>query len=276
VKASDATGRLDDGRSAWATTYRIRFDEAGPDGLLRTSGFMRYAQDLAWQHSSDLGFGRAWYAERGLTWLVRAAELVITRAPEMGTPIRARTAIVGIRRVFARRRGEFLLEDGTPAGWVHTDWVLIDARGALTRIPSIFPDTFGGAELMGSVGRIPLPPTPDDAVHRRFDVRPHELDPMDHANNAVYLDWLEEAILDASPDGDGAAAIAARPRHYRLEFAMAAAAGAEIETSAWADEGGWSQRVIDATMGTDLFRARLEPGDGGDHAGARNDEEERP
>ena len=99
-------------------------------GVLRTSGFMRYAQDLAWQHSADLGFGRAWYAERGLTWLVRAAELVVLAAPEMGTTIAARTAIVGIRRVFARRRGEFLLADGTPAGWVHTDWVLIDARGA--------------------------------------------------------------------------------------------------------------------------------------------------
>ena len=36
---------------------------------------MRYAQDLAWQHSTDLGFGREWYAEHGLTWLVRAAEL---------------------------------------------------------------------------------------------------------------------------------------------------------------------------------------------------------
>ncbi|HYX10660.1 MAG TPA: acyl-ACP thioesterase domain-containing protein, partial [Candidatus Acidoferrum sp.] len=131
-----AAGDLAHDRSTWQTTYRIRFDEAGPDGLLRTSGFMRYAQDLAWQHSSELGFGRAWYAERGLTWLVRAAELVIIRAPEMGTTIAAHTAIVGIRRVFARRRGEFLLADGTPAGWVNTDWVLIDARGALTRIPS--------------------------------------------------------------------------------------------------------------------------------------------
>ena len=33
--------------TSWATSYRVRFDEAGPDGVLRTSGFMRYAQDLA-------------------------------------------------------------------------------------------------------------------------------------------------------------------------------------------------------------------------------------
>ena len=47
--------------------YRVRFDEAGPDGHLRTSGLMRYAQDVAWQHSAALGFGRDWYLERGLT-----------------------------------------------------------------------------------------------------------------------------------------------------------------------------------------------------------------
>jgi acyl-CoA thioester hydrolase len=246
-------------QSTWQTSYRVRFDEAGPDGLLRTSGFMRYAQDLAWQHSADLGFGRAWYAERGLTWLVRAAELVITAAPEMGTVITARTAIVGIRRVFARRRGEFILADGTPAGWVHTDWVLIDARGALTRIPAIFPEVFGGAELTASVGRIPLPPTPPDAVHRRFAVRPHELDPMDHANNAVYLDWLEEAMIAARPDRP-ADTIAAVPRRYRMEYALAVEAGADLDGAAWPDRAGWSYRLTGADGAVDRFRATVVSG----------------
>ncbi|HEX2754592.1 MAG TPA: acyl-ACP thioesterase domain-containing protein [Candidatus Limnocylindrales bacterium] len=273
MTTTERPGLLDDGRSTWQTTYRVRFDEAGPDGVLRTSGFMRYAQDLAWQHSADLGFGRAWYAERGLTWLVRAAELVITAAPEMGSTITARTAIVGIRRVFARRRGEFRLADGTPAGWVHTDWVLIDARGALTRIPSIFPEAFGGTEVMGAVGRIPLPPTSREAVHRRFAVRPHELDPMDHANNAVYLDWLEEAILDAAGDRDGRAAARDLPRRYRMEFALAVEAGAELDGAAWRDDDGWSYRLAGADGGADRFRARMATGPAA-VAAAANDTEE--
>jgi acyl-ACP thioesterase len=273
VKASDATGLLDDGRSAWQTTYRIRFDEAGPDGRLRTSGFMRYAQDLAWQHSADLGFGRAWYADRGLTWLVRAAELVIEVAPEMGSVLTARTAIVGIRRVFARRRGEFLLADGTPAGWVHTDWVLIDARGALTRIPSIFPETFGGAELMGSVGRIPLPPTPAAAVHRRFAVRPHELDPMDHANNAVYLDWLEEGIVAAADPAEVQGLLSDVPRRYRMEYALAVEAGAKLDGAAWHDDSGWSYRLTGADEGEDRFRARIATGPVAAYPGTVTEEE---
>ena len=136
--------------------YRVRFDEAGPDGQLRTSGFMRYAQDLAWLHSTALGFGREWYAERGLTWLVRAAELVVLAPVPMGATIGARTRswdfrvrspawIVPPRRRIAGRVGS-------------TPLVLIHARGALT------------------------------ASHRSSR-RPHG-----HAKNAIYLDWLEESL----------------------------------------------------------------------------------
>ncbi len=44
--------------------YRVRFDEADASGLLRPSGLLRYAQDMAWRHSEVAGFGREWYAER--------------------------------------------------------------------------------------------------------------------------------------------------------------------------------------------------------------------
>jgi acyl-ACP thioesterase len=245
-------------RSVHDAVYRVRFDEAGPDGRLRTSGFMRYAQDLAWLHSTALGFGREWYAARGLTWLVRAAELVVLAPVPMGRDVAARTEVVGIRRVWARRRGTFRIEDGSRGGSVNTDWVLIDGRGALTRIPPVFTEMFGGDDLGGSVGRLGLPPTPGDAAIRRLVVRPQELDPMGHANNAVYLDWLEESLLDA---GAGPDVIAVLPRRYRLEYALAAEAGAELVAAAWPGEDGWSFRLSSAASGADLFRARLEVGD---------------
>jgi len=244
-------------RLAFETSYRVRFDEAGPGGQLRTSGFMRYAQDVAWQHSAALGFGREWYAERGLTWLVRAAELEILADVPMGEDLVARTAVVGMRRVFARRRGDFRRSDGTPIGWVNTDWVLIDARGALTRLPAIFGELFGAQDHSGLVGRLPLPTTPDGAARHRFRVRPHELDPMAHANNAIYLDWLEESVL-ATGGPAGESAIRSTPRRYRMEFAMAAEPGAELEAAAWSADGVWSYRLTSGDGSIDLYRGRLE------------------
>ena len=184
------------------TAYRVRFDEAGPDGQLRTSGLMRFAQDLAWLHSTALGFGREWYAERGLTWLVRAADLTVLAAVPMGGDVAARTEVVGMRRVFARRRGSFRLDDGTLAATVDTDWVLIDDRGALTRVPPVFSEMFGAGDATIAIGRLSLPPTPAAVERRALAVRPHELDPMGHANNAVYLDWLEESLLAAVSGGN--------------------------------------------------------------------------
>jgi acyl-ACP thioesterase len=248
------------------TSYRVRFDEAGPDGRLRTSALMRYAQDLAWLHSTALGFGREWYAERGLTWLVRAADLTVLAAVPMGIHLAARTEVVGIRRVFARRRGTFRTPDGTPAAIVLTDWVLIDERGAPTRVPPVFVELFGGGELDGPIGRLALPPTPETTARRSFAVRPHEIDAMGHVNNAVYLDWLEESVA-LSPAG--AASVAAVPRRYRLEFALAAEAGTHLDAAAWPEDDGWSYRVTHGISGADVFRARLVP-----PAGSIDDEDD--
>jgi len=234
---------------AFETAYRVRFDEAGPDGFLRSSGFMRFAQDVAWQHSTALGFGRGWYAERGLTWLVRSAELRIEAGVPVGDELTARTEVVAMRRVFARRRGEFRLADGRPAGWVHTDWVMIDARGALIRIPPIFGEIFGGLNSTSRIGRVALPATPVDAALDRIVVRRHELDPMAHANNATYLDWLEDAI-----DAESGVAL---PRRYRMEYVTAVAAGDVLERAAWSADDGWMVRLKLEDGGQEIFRAAV-------------------
>ena len=54
---------------------------------------------------------------------------------------------------------------------------------------------------------------------------------MDHVNNAVYADWLDEAVL---ADGGGTA-VGAVPRLARLEYARAAAPGASVDVEVWPD-----------------------------------------
>ena len=235
--------------------YRVRFDEAGPDGLLRTSVLLRYAQDIAWHHSASRGFGRTWYAERGLTWLVKAAEVAMLAPIEVGSEIEGTTQVVGWRRVWARRRTDFRDRDGRVVAWTRIDWVLLDRDGAPTRIPTEFDAVFGAPVLSSGLARVGLDPAPSSASRRSFVVRPQELDPMDHVNNAVYADWLDEAVIGA---GDLLAGRAI-PRLARLEYAAPAAAGSKVAAEAWPDVGGWSFRLHDGER--DLLRARLEPGE---------------
>jgi acyl-CoA thioesterase FadM len=229
-----------DRAAGFSAPYRVRFDEAGSDGRLRTSAILRYAQDLAWVHSSALGFDRAWYDEHGLTWLVRAAELAVTAPAGVGTTLIGTTRVDG---------------DGHAVAWINIDWVLLDARGVPTRIPPMFEEILQGPAATFGLARVPLGEPSADAVRRRFTVRPQELDPLDHANNAVYADWLEEAVI-AAGDRDATRVI---PRVVRLEYALPAEADATVDAVAWAADGGWSYQLLGAD-GNDLLRARLERG----------------
>lgn len=224
-----------------SATYRVRFDEAGPDGVARASAYLRYAQDLAWLHSERRGFGRPWYQERSLAWVVRAVDLTIEAALPTGAVLLATTEVVGGRRVMARRRCDLRAEsDGQLIATVLTDWVMTTTAGVPTRVPDAFPISFGVPLESFEPTRVDPGPAPADAVLRSFDVRLHELDPMGHVNNAIYLDWLDEAVDLLDPT-----AIRAVPRRYRLEYRTAAAPGATLHGRAWATDHGWRYRLED-------------------------------
>ena len=215
-------GPGDGGATTWSrfsVEYRVRFDEAGPDGLIRTSGLLRYAQDVAWQHSEARGFDRAWYAARGLAWVVRAVELEVARPIGMGLPLAVSTAVVAHRRIWARRLAEVRLPDGEIGARVVTDWVILDSRGRPVRIPTEIESGFPTSPTRGEILRVAPSPEPFEAA-TSLRVRPHELDPMGHVNNAAYLDWLEEALLDRAGAGP---AVGTVPRTARLEYAASAA-----------------------------------------------------
>lgn len=251
---------------AWVTVpYRVRFDECGPDGLVRTSALLRYTQDIAWVHSERAGFDRDWYLERGLAWVVRTAEVGVGRPIPLGTTLTITTRVIGVRKVWARRRTEALLDDGKLAMWGHTDWVITDERGMPTRIPPEFSGRFGVPPGSFEPGHVPLPPTPPGAAVTTSTVRPQDLDPMGHVNNAAYLDYLEEAVRRAGPAAEPA--LAAVPRTVRLEYLGPAAPGSALVGQAWPHgEGhetrimGWAWRLVDGD-GRELTRGSLTSGD---------------
>ena len=233
--------------------YRVRFDEAGATGQVQSSALLRYASDIAWRHSEELGFDRTWYAQQGRWWVVRAVELEVRQPVPMGRTLRVATAVVGHRRIWARRRGEFCLPDGTLAAVAVADWVIVDDRGRLLRIPEDFGHAFPNPELEGEIIRVGLPSAPLDAARLVLHVRPQDVDPMGHVNNAVYLDWFEEAVVAA-----GAPEVTTTiPRRVALEFAASAEPGDVVEAVVWRADDGWWLRLTRQSDGADLVRGRL-------------------
>ena len=228
--------------------YRVRFDEAGADGLLRTSALLRYAQDVAWRHSEQLGFDRAWYQARGLGWVVRGCELVVREPIPIGQTLRVSTAVVGHRRIWARRLAECRLVTGELAARVTTDWVLLDARGRIVRIPEAFGLAFTNPQLDDEILRVPKPTAPA-TVRLELGVRGRDLDPLDHVNNAVYLDWLWEAR-----DAAGEAWTAVGPASLRIEYLASAARGDTVTVELHGTPDAWTG-VIRGSSGVEFVRA---------------------
>jgi acyl-CoA thioesterase FadM len=242
--------------NGYLTGYRVRFDEAGPDGMARTSALLRYAQDIAWRHSEDLGFDREWYRARGFGWVARAVELELHGPIPMGHTLQVSTAVVGHRRIWARRLGECRLADGGLAARVTTDWVLLDGRNRIVRIPDDFGLAFVNPETDSEILRVP-PPDGPAVSSLPLQVRPRDLDPLDHVNNAVYVDWLDEALevagwRPATPEG---------AETWRLEYLASAGRGDEVVVDLHGDAGAWQARIR-RPDGPELLRAQ------GRHAGA--------
>ena len=238
--------------------FRVRFDEATPTGSLRTSVLLRYAADLAAFHSDVRGFGRAWYQERGLAWLVRGVELDVVARVGYGKELIGTTEAVAARKVIARRRTEFRATSGELAAILTVDWALTSADGAPTRIPPIFATVFTMPEQTFAPIRVrSLPPEGASTHALELDVRPQELDPMGHVNNAVYADWADQAIR-AAGSAAGLAALDAVPRRWRLEYLGAAGPEARVRAIAWPSGDGWSCRIVDARGGEPYLGASLE------------------
>jgi acyl-CoA thioesterase FadM len=232
--------------------YRVRFDEAGPDGVVRPSALLRYAQDVAWRHSEHLGFDRGWYQARGLGWVVRGLELDLREPIPMGHTLRVTTAVVGHRRIWARRLGECELADGRLAATITTDWVLLDARNRVVRIPADFGVAFTNPEVRSEIIRVASPEEePDHFLTLR--VRTSDLDPLDHVNNAVYADWLDEALLAAGWD-----AATTMPRRVRIEYLASAARGDGVAVELHGGPASWIA-VIRRSDGLELVRATNRP-----------------
>ena len=134
-----------------------------------------------------------------------------------------------------------------------TDWVMIDARGMPTRVPDEFPERFPAPPGAFEPTRIPPPPADliAAAAELRFGVRSQELDPQGHANNAAYLDWVDEAVDVVAPGRTDVL-----PRHYALEYLLPVPPGTRLVASAWVDGGSLGYLLRDEA-GRDIFRARL-------------------
>ena len=192
----------------------VRFDECSRAGTMRAAAVLRHAQDLAWQHSETLEYGRSWYESRGVGWVVRSVDLLIDEPPHSNEAMTGTTALVGFRHVMARRRTRLFGSAGRVIADATIDWVMTDQNGRPVRFPAEFESFVAEVGATFTPEKIPAEPTGDaPGVTVTVPLRVADFDPLGHVNNAAWLEIAEEALNAAAP-----AHLSAPRRRIRLEY----------------------------------------------------------
>ena len=236
--------------------YRVRFDEADADGWLRPSGLLRYAQDMAWRHSIEAGFDREWYTARGMAWLVRNVQVSIKERITYGDVLSVSTQVIGWRHVWARRRSEIRRIDAEaghhgdgPMATVETDWVLLTTEGRPAKVPAEVARYFA-TEKQFTRERIVLPDPVSGVTTLPTRVRPLDVDPMRHMNNAAYLDMVDDGLA-RMPDAQRLES----PDCYRIGYVAPALPHTPISISCWPVGERQVACLISDARGSELTKA---------------------
>jgi acyl-CoA thioesterase FadM len=190
----------------------------------------------------------------GVAWLVRAVALDVRQPALHGERLSVTTRVVGYRRIWARRR-TVVSREGALVADVVTDWILLGSDGRPLRIPVEVVERLPGEDGPIEPIRVGIGPAPPSAIVVDDVIRPAELDPMGHVNNAAYLDRLMTLAGRVQPPP--ASAVLDRPS-IRIEYAAAAGPDQPVRELAWPlEEGRGVAYRITALDGSEIVRAIL-------------------
>ena len=228
----------------------VRFDECDQRGRMRAAALLRHAQDLAWRHSEQLEYGRAWYEARGVGWVVRSVDLLIDRPPQSNEDLIGTTALVGFRHVMARRHTRLFTTSGRVVTDAAIDWVMTDKEGRPTRFPEEFESFVTRVGAAFTPNKIPAA-APSGAVVE-IPIRRADIDPLGHVNHAAWLEIIEEGVDQVAPTH-----LEAPRRRIRMEY-LAITTERAAHAHILAVDGDEHLRVdVTDAHGSPLVRAEL-------------------
>ncbi|MGD8791273.1 MAG: thioesterase, partial [Anaerolineae bacterium] len=180
-------------------TFRVRHYECDPQGQVFAANYLRYMQEAAFAASAAAGYDVARYEAMGESWLIRETMVEYLAPLHHGEVFQVRTWVLDFRRVRSRRAYEFRRQGMDELlARAFTDWVyLVRETGRPTSIPAemkaaFFPE--GAPQTAPPRERFPVDSDPAADAHRqRRPVEWRDLDAAGHVNNAVYVDFIEEA-----------------------------------------------------------------------------------
>jgi len=223
-------------------TFKVRYYECDAFGRLNNAVYLRFMQEAGIEASNALGFDAEKYKSLNRTWLPRMTEIEFLQPIRSGDSIDVLTWVHSARRVQSRRMYEFRKwGEEELCARAHTDWVFIDRnKGISVTIPVELMKNFLPEATSITRQRFPeVPASPQDIFKVKRPVEWRDVDPMQHLNNAAYVDYAQECTAQVSK------AYGLPPRKWiemnltfiarrtLIEYLIPAELDAELELSTW-------------------------------------------
>jgi acyl-ACP thioesterase len=210
----------------------VRLGDCSPGGRMRLDAVARYLQDVSDDDTRDAGLAQ-------MTWVVRRTVIDVDEFPTYLSPVRFSTWCSGIGSRWAERRVDVTSGDG---GVVRsaTLWVHLDAETQRPLAPPLeFAAVFDEAAAGRSVSsRLALGGPPTDINFAPWPLRVADFDVMNHVNNAVAFELVEE-VLSVRRD-------LRAPLRVEVEYRLPIERGAVISYGGSDAAGGHEGWIVDA------------------------------
>jgi acyl-CoA thioester hydrolase len=191
--------------------------------------YLNYLEEGATQASSSLGYTYDWYWQNKRMWVVRKLTIRFYEPAVYGDELQLFTWISDVRRVQSNREYDLRrAEDEQPILRARANWVFVNSETMQpTRLPQEVVDTFDPAGEVDEIdSQVSDPITIEDPVIHTEErrVQHHELDSLGHVNNAVYLLWCEQALINLMrtagwpPERFASDGVAMRPLANEIEY----------------------------------------------------------
>ncbi len=187
--------------------FTIRHYELDARELVPNRVLAHFFQETAIAASADAGYGTDWYDTHHTVWVIREMTLEHLRPIRYGDQLAITTWLSRMQHVRAYR--EYLARNvntGQVVARASVYWAHVDRRTLVpVRIPSDITSDFAPngiravPHLKPRVYPPPAHPVFPLELRASRRVQHYEADAMQHVNNAVYLDWLEEPLANVNP-----------------------------------------------------------------------------
>jgi YbgC/YbaW family acyl-CoA thioester hydrolase len=235
------------------------------------AALFRYFEETAMRGSAHFGFTLEWYRAHQQFWVIRTMQMERLCAPRYLDELEIGTWISSLARVRSDRNYQVHRKaDGRLMARAIANWIYVDAQKM--QPTRIHPEIAG---ILDQHAQPALPPVGKVSLHPQIPalfeftstrrVQFYEADSAQHTNNAMYVDWLEEAMRDTlcamgyALALDGATPLPWFHRHA-LEYARPAVPGDQIAIRTRLlrqgnSFGEWEQEISHCALHEQMLRA---------------------